>query len=272
MEKYLDFFQVVSGLGVIVLLGHGAYLLSTQSNQKKLSFKEWVQKSDVSLTYFENNDKSDGRIINGENWWEFKSYVIDLKGTNCLEEIRKLGVLNPRESVRRFPNCRIGTLDYLISEYKKYNPGGSIPYGINGELTISEGGKETEGRTPTNIPSLTHSETQIKESESPNIVKVLNRVRCHEGSSGYCAQSNIDLIWRACLENGFTTSMPTSNVASSRELIELVATTLMETRTKPVEQVDENGIVSNSSENVQYQIPVNVKGYCLGSEYIVSKN
>lgn len=138
-------FQIVGGLGVIVVLGTVGYLLSTQSNQKKLSFEDWVQKSDVSLTYFENNDKSTGRVINGGNWWEFKSYVIDSKESNCLEEVKKLGVLNPTESVRRFPNCRIGTLNYLISEYKKYNPGGSIPYGISGELTISEGGKETKG-------------------------------------------------------------------------------------------------------------------------------
>lgn len=152
-------FQIVGGLGIIVVLGTIGYLLSTQSNQKKWSFEDWVQKSDVSLTYFENNDRSNGRVIDGGNWWEFKKYVIDSKESNCLEEVKRLGVLNRSESVRRFPNCRIGTLDYLISEYKKYNPGGSIPYGISGELTISEGGKETKGTNPINTSS-TYTNTQ----------------------------------------------------------------------------------------------------------------
>lgn len=160
MEKESSgLFQIVGGLGIIVGLGTIGYLLSTQSNQKKWSFEDWVQKSDVSLTYFENNDKSNGIIMNGGNWWEFKNYVIDSKESNCMEEIKQLGVLSRNESIRRFPNCRIGTLDYLISEYKKYNPGGSIPYGITGELTISEGGKETKGTNPINTSS-TYTNTQ----------------------------------------------------------------------------------------------------------------
>ena len=160
-------FLIVGVFGFSVVLGVVLKSLMNQSSQDKWSFEDWVQKSDVSLTYFENNDKSTGRVINGGNWWEFKSYRIDDRESNCMEEIKQLGVLNRNESVRRFPNCSIGTLDYLIGEYKKYNPGGSIPYGISGELTISEGGKETRGTSQINSEQISKKPSVQSQSSSP---------------------------------------------------------------------------------------------------------
>ena len=162
--------RIFGGLGVIVVLGTVGYFFSTQSNQKKWSFEDWVQKSDVSLSYFENfNKSSKGTVFPGENWWEFKRFVLDWKERNCLEEFKQLGVINRNENVRRFPNCRVGTLDYLIGRYLMYNPGGSIPYGVSGELTIVEGGKETKGRSQTSSNNVFIDKIPSDQTNTPTV-------------------------------------------------------------------------------------------------------
>lgn len=103
-----------------------------------------------------------------------------------------------------------------------------------------------------------------------NIVKVLNRVTCHEERS-YCEQEQINYIWKQCLKNGYTTSNPNQRVISSRDLKELVIGTTQTTITNSstIESTDSNGIVYETEGNPKSVIIQNLtKGYCLGSEYI----
>ena len=104
-----------------------------------------------------------------------------------------------------------------------------------------------------------------------NVVKVLDRVRCHE-SYNFCYQPQINGVWGACLRNGFTDTAPTQSVKSSRSITELVQETsnVIKTRPKTVEKVDENGIVSIDKEGTEeYTETITIKGYCIGSEYIL---
>jgi len=102
-----------------------------------------------------------------------------------------------------------------------------------------------------------------------NVIKVLDRVRCHESYSE-CLQSDIDDIWNACLRDGFTSTAPTQVVKASREITELVQETREVTKTRPkkVENIDENGIVTELEGSEEYTETVNTKGYCMGTEYI----
>lgn len=101
-----------------------------------------------------------------------------------------------------------------------------------------------------------------------NVVKVLDRVRCHESY----ISCNRPGVWDACLRNGFTDTDPTQSVKSSRSITELVQETsnVIQTRPKMVERVDKNGIVSIGQEGTEeYTETITIEGYCIGSEYIL---
>lgn len=103
-----------------------------------------------------------------------------------------------------------------------------------------------------------------------NIVKVLNRVKCHERYT-YCSQEIINIIWNTCLENGYQEAAPSGSIRSSRDIVELVAKTKVvpERRLIQKEVVDGNGIVTTENEYVDATSEVTQKGYCMGSEYIL---
>lgn len=111
------------------------------------------------------------------------------------------------------------------------------------------------------IPDNTHS----------NVIKVLDRVQCHETYTG-CSQASINEIWDVCIQNGFITTGPPGNVKSSRDLKELVSETkhISNTRPKFIEKTDANGVVTSVPDGVEeYSSSYQAQGYCLGSEYII---
>jgi len=106
---------------------------------------------------------------------------------------------------------------------------------------------------------------------STNIIKVLNRVTCKD-SSTYCPQENINLIWKSCLNDGYTTTVPSDQVASSRDLKELTNYNYQVTKESPKMITDPNGIVYESENQVtSTQENYKIQGYCIGSEYIIDK-
>jgi len=90
-----------------------------------------------------------------------------------------------------------------------------------------------------------------------NLVKVLDRVTCHESDSS-CDQDEIGRISESCLRDGYVTSLPPSPVLSSRVLKELVS-----------EQITEYGIEFVGDEEKTVEFKKTVKGYCIGSEYVM---
>lgn len=120
--------------------------------------------------------------------------------------------------------------------------------------------------------SLVQSNEDQSSTSSTNIVRVLNRVECHEERKGSCPQDYINAIWQTCVNNGFQTGTPSSDVYSSRNIKELVNKKEEISRSRPAQLTDENGIVSSSETHTEnYQVAVDVKGYCVGSEYIVKR-
>lgn len=115
-----------------------------------------------------------------------------------------------------------------------------------------------------------NAENSTSPSLNTNIVKVLNSVRCHEDYNGYCPQSTVNELWNKCLENGFITNTPNKKVISSRSIAELISGTMQqeEIRTKVVESTDSNGIVTQRQEPYTVSQSYDIKGDCLGSEYI----
>lgn len=109
-----------------------------------------------------------------------------------------------------------------------------------------------------------------------NVVKVLDRVTCHDDylkTSFWekCSQEMVDNIWSLCLRNGYSEETPTERVKTSREIDELVQETTYKSGIRFVDKevTDENGIVSTVQVEETYQDPITVKGFCIGSEYIL---
>lgn len=124
------------------------------------------------------------------------------------------------------------------------------------------------------ISNYTHNpETKSGSTETTNIVKVLNRVQCHESHIGTCMQSDFNGIWELCLQNGFRTETPNSKIISGRDLKEFVSGSIVRTmeRTTTIQKTDENGIVTEvQSKPKSVQVSMFYKGYCIGSEYITN--
>jgi hypothetical protein len=65
------------------------------------------------------------------------------------------------------------------------------------------------------------------------------------------------------------TSLPTKQIASSREIKELIRDSYSVNINTPKQNTDENGIVYGSeNEVVTTQQEILFAGYCIGSEYI----
>lgn len=110
----------------------------------------------------------------------------------------------------------------------------------------------------------------INESLNPpsNVVKVLNSVRCRDG---YCSQDQINSIWNKCLDNGYQRSSPNSKVISSREIKELIQSTVQyrQENISYKEITDSYGVVTQTPVSTTSTRSYTVYGYCNGSEYIV---
>lgn len=117
--------------------------------------------------------------------------------------------------------------------------------------------------------------TKTTESNNlTNVVKVLNRVQCHEDDRRICSQSYIDGIWEICMRHGFAVQMPQSTVKTSRDINELVQGSIekQEVRTSKIQSIDGNGIVTEIDGNpTQVTVSLKYKGYCIGSEYIMQR-
>ena len=127
------------------------------------------------------------------------------------------------------------------------------------------------GCTPNQMGSVNeNAENSTSLSPNTNIVKVLNSVRCHEDYNGYCPQTTVNWLWDNCLKNGYITTVPDKRVISSRSITELTSGTMQqeETRTRVIESTDNNGIVTQRQEPYAVNQSYDIKGYCIGSEYI----
>jgi len=107
------------------------------------------------------------------------------------------------------------------------------------------------------------------QSGTGNIIKVLDRVNC-DPSEDYCPQDKINDIWDYCLQNGFQESLGGKTVTSSRNITELVQGTIEKTGTitETKEIHSDTGIVYNDTEEKVGTVSRDIKGYCIGSEYI----
>lgn len=112
---------------------------------------------------------------------------------------------------------------------------------------------------------------RVISEDSPNMVKVLNRVKCHETIENSCYQNTVKAIWQLCMNRGYVTSIPSGKVISSREIKELVSgsSTIEETVSYPVERTDEYGIVTIDNQKKSEMVTRQSKGYCIGSEYLL---
>jgi len=111
-------------------------------------------------------------------------------------------------------------------------------------------------------------EYKVNKSLHPpnNVVKVLNSVVCQD-----CNQDQVNNLWQECLNQGYSTSSPSRNVKSSRELKELVQTqyTYYEDVNYTQLNTDTNGVVYESQVTKPKIRYLNLKGQCVGSEYIL---
>jgi len=104
---------------------------------------------------------------------------------------------------------------------------------------------------------------------SSNIVKVLNRVDCEEGT--YYCRVYVSEITRMCLSKGYVREVPGGNIRQSRDIRELLTGTVDREVTEKVsrEEVDDNGVVYTIEEPRSVTKKVSTTGYCIGSEYIL---
>lgn len=120
----------------------------------------------------------------------------------------------------------------------------------------------------------------IRPGAQSNISKVLDRVKCHRDyttllafptGARVCEQERVDKIWNLCLRSGYADVPPSQRVKSSREMEELVEETTYQKQTRlvPREVTNNNGVVGIVEVEEHYDKPVTVKGYCIGSEYIL---
>lgn len=117
-----------------------------------------------------------------------------------------------------------------------------------------------------------NQESSIKRTS--NVIKVLDRVKCNVSNvPGFlipiCTQEDFDQIWQACLNDGFTTKLPSQQIASSRAIEELTSDRILISTNSPKQLIDENGVVYESETEVDTtQKEITVSGFCIGSEYI----
>lgn len=115
------------------------------------------------------------------------------------------------------------------------------------------------------------AQTSSADVKSTNVIKVLDRVRCHESMRG-CPQSFINAAWNQCLSEGFVERLPSDAKAiSSRDISELIQDEVTYPQTRYVEKTitDENGVVSTQSVPEVYEESGTLGAYCIGSEYLV---
>ncbi len=131
------------------------------------------------------------------------------------------------------------------------------------------------GNAPQKLPSNNLKTPGINSTRElktfANVVKVLNRIECDNIQPVYCS-SQTTKIREMCLQNNFVLTEPTSQVVSSREIKELVEGKFSKIITgfKSEPEEDAIGIISDTAR-VPYSSTqsYSVKGFCVGSEYIL---
>lgn len=151
-----------------------------------------------------------------------------------------------------------------------------------GNPVISQTSKDDANKThrPPDISDTVNKESTPETEQdyknksgymTTNIVKVLDRVQCHE-SYLYCPQKTANRLWNACLEEGYIEGVPQGIVSSSRDIRELVSKSYVVQKqvSDQQERVDENGIVTNEDAGTRIiNQKMKSKGYCIGTEYIL---
>ena len=166
----------VIGIGGI---GFWSYLTYPHFWGSHWSFREWVKKSSVSLSYFDERRRINS--FNGITSYSYMGddnnrYVIDQPDNNCLDELHDGGVLENNVIVEKFPSCKNkNTLDYLTSEYKKYNPGGPVPKSLNTTSTTIVKRPQVQKNTTVKSEEQTLSEKSINTTETQNNTSVTSQ-------------------------------------------------------------------------------------------------
>ena len=123
---------IVFGIGGLGLLVYSQLVNSqpmTDSGQK-LTFGEWVGRSPVSFKYLQSIGDGTGMILED---WDGKSYTISWLQKDCRSRLIEGEDITNKQNFfdKNLPVCKKDTIQYLTSEYKKYNPGGPVPNFLN---------------------------------------------------------------------------------------------------------------------------------------------
>ncbi len=104
-------------------------------------------------------------------------------------------------------------------------------------------------------------------------VRYLEEITCDKSNYNCYKEPVTKRIEQLCIESGFVTERPYSGVTYSRSTTEPVKGTveLVEEKIETVQTTDPNGIVTSEEVRREYVVTEEVSGYCLGTEYIVSR-
>jgi hypothetical protein len=106
--------------------------------------------------------------------------------------------------------------------------------------------------------------------EGANLVRVLNSVRCHHSKT--CDDTDINRLWRACIDDGFIEDVPPGKYMESRSISQLIRSRVTESQVLPRKRTitDANGIVSVVEDGQELtDVTKEAYGYCVGDEYIL---
>ena len=152
----------------------------------------------------------------------------------------------PRTSTVKVNNYAKGTVD-IIKELRKQR---IIPMIIGAFLAVNgiyfglkavQDNNSWKNYTLTEPNTNNENDPEQNTNNNSNIVKVLDRVICQDYIEyAVCPGFVSRKIWQSCLDKGYTTSTPSKEVISARDLKELTH-------------------AGDSDTN----------GYCIGSEYII---
>lgn len=136
------------------------YVSNKKQMASKLTFQEWIKKSPTTLSHLDTGNYSDSSYKGDDNNW----YKLDFAARNCIEEI----ILSMK--ISNSSSCKKGTLDFFLSEYKKYNPGSALPRTLIANNTHKKIRKQT---TPNSVASQTdpQSLTSNTSKDNPKQVK-----------------------------------------------------------------------------------------------------
>lgn len=168
---------VIDGLVVFGIGGLGLWVYSqwvhSQPQTDSLqnwTFEEWVVNSPTSLKYLQG-------IGDGTGIYLKDRYVISHPQQDCLN---KLGNGEDVTKGTNFydensPVCKKDTIQYLTSEYKKYNPGGPVPKFLNTTSTTIVKSPQVQENTTVKSQEQTLSEKSVNTTETQNNTSVTSQ-------------------------------------------------------------------------------------------------